>query len=218
MAGAQCPANGKLVRSSDRARQQKIGHVRASDQQDESDGAKQQQQERLHLPEQACAHRDHRGPDALVDIRIGRRKVLRYAFHVRSCLLDRDAWLQPANSVKAQTRGAIHQQRIVPLPKGDVEFPRTERPQQIKGRGNHSDDGVVPAVECQALSQHIRPRRKFSIPEAGSDHDRGGRSHAVLARREVATDDRNNCQLSEKLGTHKERIQLLRFSETRKDE
>src|SRR5439155_10525763 len=107
--------------------------------------------------------------------------------------------------------------RIAPLPYWDIKFAGAHGPQQIKICRHYADDRVAFTVKREALADDIACRTEFALPESGCDHRYGSRCNEVFACYKVSPDHRNNAQLTEKIRTHKLRVDLFGVTEAGKD-
>ena len=82
----------------------------------------------------------------------------------------------------------------------------------MKTRGYHSDDGIVLAVECQALAQNVGSRTEFPLPQAGADHRDWFRADLVFACCETAAQDWIHPERWEKIRRNKFPIDLFRLA------
>ncbi len=123
---AKRSANRELAGAARGARQQKIGDVHAGDQEHESNRGEKHQQNRLDVAEHVLPERNQARADAFVVVGKSRRQVARDFAHVRACLFNADAGLEPANPVNAKPRAALGKHRIVPLANRHVEFRHLE--------------------------------------------------------------------------------------------
>ena len=140
MARAQRRANRKLARAAHRARQQKIGNIRASNQQQETNRREQHDQEWLDVADDVFLHGNERDAHVLIGLRVRRGEILRDAVHIGFRLRQRYARLQAANRVRAHIDTAVAKGRIIPLADGRVDV--SVVPIKSEACRNHAHDRV----------------------------------------------------------------------------
>ena len=105
--GTESGAHGKFLAARDRTREEKIGDVGARDEQNETNSAEQDQQQRANFADDAFAKRAQHDGDRVVFFRIGARELRGDASHLGFGLIGSDTWRQAANDVEPAQAAAL---------------------------------------------------------------------------------------------------------------
>src|SRR5690348_16088621 len=152
-AGAQGSANRKFARPHRGASHHQIGDVHASDQEHETNGRKQHQKKESHLSDHRLLQGPHSRAYPLVDVRIFGRQAFRDSLHIGASLSEGDAWMEPADSMNAESSATLGEQGIAPLAERNEDIHVAETAEgKIETRRNHADDAVIPAVQRKRLA------------------------------------------------------------------
>ena len=152
-AGTQRRANGEFPSASRGADHQQIGHVGASDQQNESHGAEKNQQKRLDLPDDAVAQRNHEHLNAAVLLWVGGGQARVDGIHFRAGLRGRDAGRQAAESPASSAGCGVPPYR--PEMQRHPDF-GIARGCEFKFTRQHADDANAVGIELQRLADDVR--------------------------------------------------------------
>ena len=173
--GAERGANGNLAMPRGGARQQKIGDIRAGDEQHAADRAEERVEHRLHVAHAVILDRHHEDAPAFVGIGILLRELGGEHFELRLRLRDRHARLEPAHDIDVMpaTRVVRRFIRLECHRHPDIDFAR-----QAKAGRRDADDGVRLAIELNRAADDIARAAENALPKRIAQDD-----DVVLARR-----------------------------------
>ena len=202
-AGPERRAHGHLALPRFRAREEKIGHVGAGDEQQEADRAEEE-------PDRAADGTDdlfpQREDDGVELHRLGieppARPRLRDGVQVVARLRDRSARLEPARRVKSVI-SVVRARAVPPIRRPQRARRRIlEIGRQHEVRGHDPDDLVRRAVDLDRAAEDRRVAGIPPLPEAVAE-DRDLRPvRDVLLRREDTSPDRRHAEDGEQVRRH----------------
>src|SRR5580700_1038360 len=202
LTGAERCANGEFTRASGGAREKQVGDVDARDEQNESDGGKQDEQERL----DALHHFLFYGRDGdaaiFVSVGIGDGEIVSDGGHVRARLRERDALLDASHAINAGMDFAVAEERILRGAERYVHVAGTEinvATAKVEIGGQHADDGVVGAVEIHGFADDVTRGSEFGFPERRAEDDGRRGAELVFGGSKIAAKRGGNAKSGEKV-------------------
>jgi hypothetical protein len=196
--GAERGANREFAGTDHGAGEQQISHVGASDEQQEADGCKKNDKQRLHVADDVFFQRQNGDAFVLVGFRIFLREMLRDRIHIGLSLRERNTGLEASDDVSAEIDVAIAERNVRPLAAKRVDVATLT----VEGEvwRHDADDGVVRAVESDGFSGDVEGGAKFAAPEAAAEHDHGSGAKLIVTVVEGAPDDGTDAEDFEEFG------------------
>ena len=176
--GADGGADRQFALPSCRPGEQKVGDVRAGDQQHECDRSKQNQQGRPHVAGCRVPHGNNGDALSLIHpFRVRLAKLLAENLHLRLRRRDRDTGFQPSRHV--QVVALVGTVRVRLQGKPDVRFRF-----RMEAVWQDADDRVRHAVQENGAPQDLATGAEAGLPQAVADHGHGRTVRKVFFLRE----------------------------------
>src|SRR5215467_13332217 len=103
---------------------------------------------------------------------------MRDSIHVGPGLLNRDAGLEPPDSMDSQTGASFQKQRVAPKGNRHIYVAGTKTwHHKIETGRNNAEDNVILTVQRNGLPQDVRCRAEFALPERGADERNRNPTH-----------------------------------------
>src|SRR6201987_1353996 len=191
------------------AREQQVGNVDASDQQNEPDSCKQHEQGGTNIQDDLVLHVNYVRADTGVGIRILFFQASGDGFHLRACLLERHTRFQPRDREDPRMPVAIIWKGFRPRLKRDKYLCRL---QKLKSGWKHADEGMRLRIENNRFAQPIPGAAKAALPERVADHGDGRPTRTVFFGQKSAARHRDDSEKRQKPGSDASRDETHRFT------
>jgi hypothetical protein len=124
-------------------------------------------------------------------------------------LTDGDAWLEPAYSVKSQSRGTALQGGTVPLANRHKDI---GGPKEWELRREHTYYRVALVIQRQTFTHNILRTAKLALPEVCADHDQRGGAGLIFTRGKCPTQRRVHTEHRKEVCGDQAGANALRFT------
>ena len=212
---AERGTNGELPAARGGASEQKIGHIGASDQKNETDRSEEHEEKGTNAADDIFLQRKKRDAGTLVGVGIHFGETRSESEHVCLRLSESDAGPEAADGVHAHGGATIAEEGIVPLTDGDVDLSVAGKIAvfEVEGGGKHADDGAEAAIEIDGLAEDVWRSGELLLPERFTDHGDGSGAELVFLFEEKTAEDRLDTERGEKRGGDHIGGEALRFTD-----
>ena len=203
--GAEGGAHGDLARPRGRSREQKVGHVRAGDEQHEADRAHDDEEHDLRGATDVSLREclDTHCRQRLVGIGIRGQKTPGDAVHLGLCFLAGRRVRQPSEDTK---RARIPLVRLG----WDGRRPHFGVVGESHADGHDADNRRRLSVDAHRRAEHVRIAAVPVLPEGVADNRDGFGAFAFVAGREITAEEWRLLQQAERIGRDPGAARLLR--------
>ena len=183
------------------AREEKIPHIRAGDEENEPDSTEQHEQHRAAVAGDRFLQRDHRGAPPAIRLRKLACQPRRDRIHLGLRLHERDTALEARDTlhvVVPTTRARLGGER-----ERDPEIASHRGPRCDRGFRRHdADDRVRLVTQFQRPSNHVRVGAELGAPEPVAQNDHVLRAGRVLFGPKGASERRPSADDVEEASAH----------------